>query len=92
MMKVRFRRQAEADLSGIVEWFEDVAPEAVANILADIYRSIDQLIDFPRSGTKVPGQGFRRIVTHRYHFKIAYEIGDSTIIVVGIFRFQNRDS
>lgn len=92
MMTVQFRRQAEADLQGIVEWFEGVAPHSVAEILGDIYRSIDQLIDFPRSGTKVPGQRFRRIVTQRYHFKIAYEIEAKSIVVVGIFRFQNRNS
>lgn len=92
MMQIHFRRQAETDLREIVEWFENVAPESVANVLGDIYRTIDQLIDFPRSGTKVPGRSFRRIVTHRYHFKVAYEIEVSTIIIIGIFRFQNRES
>ena len=91
MMKVSFRRKAEDDLRGIVEWYEGVAPEAVANVMSDIYRSIDQLIDFPRSGSKVPRQRFRRMVTRRYHFKIAYEIDDETIAIVGIYRYQNRD-
>lgn len=91
MMKIRFRRHAEADLQGIVDWFEGVAPEALGNIAGDIYRSIDQLIDFPRSGIKVPGRTFRRIVTHKYRFKIAYEIDDESIVVIGIYRFQNRD-
>ncbi len=89
-MKVIFRRKAEDDLRGIMEWYEGIAPESVGNILGDIYRSIDQLIDFPRSGTKVPKQRFRRLVTRRYHFKIAYEINDDTVEIVGIFRFQNR--
>lgn len=91
MMKVRFRLQAEADLRGIIDWFEGVAPESVANILDDIYRSIDQLIDFPRSGIRVPGYEFRRIVTRRFHFKIAYEIDKDSIVVLGVYRYQNRD-
>ncbi len=37
MMKVSFRRKAEDDLRGIVEWYEEIAPEAVGNILSDIY-------------------------------------------------------
>ena len=90
-MKVRFRRHAEADLQCMVDWFEGVAPEAVTRILSDISRSIDQLIDFPRSGIKVPGRRYRRIVTHKYRFKIAYEIDEDAIIIVGIFRFQNRE-
>ncbi len=92
MMSVHFRRQAEADLRNIVEWYKGAAPESVGNILADIYRSIDQLIDFPRSGVKVPGQPLRRIVTHRYHFKIAYEVEGNSVVIVGIFRFQNRNT
>jgi plasmid stabilization system protein ParE len=91
MMKVRFRLQAEADLREIIDWFKGVAPESVANILDDIYRSIDQLIDFPRSGIKVPAHGFRRIVTRKYHFKIAYEIDEDSVVVLGIYRYQNRD-
>ncbi|MEP7221100.1 MAG: type II toxin-antitoxin system RelE/ParE family toxin [Novosphingobium sp.] len=92
MMKVTFRREADADLRGIAEWYEAVAPGSLAGILSDIYRSIDQLIDFPRSGTKVPGSLLRRIVSRKHHFKIPYEIGDGAIIIVGIFRYQNRQS
>lgn len=92
MMAVSFRERAEADLRSIVEWYEGVAPEAVENILSDIYRSIDQLIDHPRSGIAVPGRRFRRIVTRRYHFKIAYEVMPRSIVILGIFRYQNREA
>jgi plasmid stabilization system protein ParE len=89
-MPVKFRKQAESDLRAIIEWYDAV--RAVAPVLSDIYRSIDQLIDFPRSGPKVPGHRFRRLVTRKYHFKIAYEIGDEAIIILGIYRYQNRNS
>jgi len=91
MNKVIFRREADADLRAIVEWYEGVAPDAVNAILADIYRSIDQLIDFPRSGPKVSGQRFRRIVTQKYHFKIAYLVDPDAVVIIGIFRYQNRE-
>ena len=92
MMSVRFRKEAEADLRGIISWYDVVAPEAGPNILSDIYRSIDQLTRYPRSGMAVPDRSFRRIATLKYHFKIAYEIGEDRIIILGIFRYQNRDS
>ena len=68
------------------------APAAVAAILSDIYHSIDQLIAFPRSGPRVPGHRFRRIVTPKYHFKIAYTAEHETITILGIYRFQDRES
>lgn len=39
----------------------------------------------------VPDRPFRRIVTRDYHFKIAYEVADD-VIVIGIFRHQDRES
>ena len=31
-----------------------------------------------------------RIVSRRYHFKIAYEIVGDSVVIVGIFRYQDR--
>lgn len=89
-MRVVFRKRAEADLRQIVAWYEDVAPEAIPQILDDIYRKIDFLTRFPRTGAKVPGTPFHRATTRRYHFKLAYEFRGDTLVVVGIFRFQDR--
>ena len=91
MMKVRFRRQAEVDILGITDWFGEVAPEAVPRILDDIYATIDRLIDFPRSGVKVPQLALRRIVTRKYRFKIAYDLTPDSIVIIGVFRFQDRE-
>ena len=89
-MRIVFRRRAEADLRGIIAWYEQVAPESVQRIFDDIYRSIDFLIDSPRLGMPIEGTPFHRIVTRRYHFKIAYEVKGRSIFIVGIYRFQNR--
>ena len=90
-MKLVFRKEAEADLRSIIDYFEGVAPEAVGNILSDIYRSINLLTRFPRAGTPVPDRHYRRIVTIKYHFKIAYEVSEQEIVVLGIFRYQDRE-
>jgi plasmid stabilization system protein ParE len=71
-MQILFRSRAESDLSRIIAWFDQVAPDSVPRILDDIYRSIDFLLDFPRLGVPVSGTPFRRTVTRRFHFKIAY--------------------
>jgi plasmid stabilization system protein ParE len=91
-MRVVFRKRAEADLRGIVAWYEQVAPDSLKRILDDIYRSIDILMDSPGLGMPIEGTRFRRIVTRRYHFKIAYEPTRENILIVGIYRFQNRST
>jgi plasmid stabilization system protein ParE len=91
MNTVRFRKRAEADLREIVQWYDTVAPHVTGAILADIYRSIDQLTAYPRSGEAVPGQSFRRIVTRKYRYRIVYAIAPRQIVVIGIFRHQDRN-
>ena len=54
MTTVVFRKEAEADLRSIIVYYEEVAPDALPNILSDIYRSIDQLARYPHSGMAVP--------------------------------------
>ena len=90
-MQIQFHRQAEADLRSVMTYYEDVAPESLPNIVADIYRAIDQLTHFPRIGMQVEGRDYRRLVTIKYHFKVAYEIGDDRVIILGIFRYQDRE-
>jgi plasmid stabilization system protein ParE len=90
-MRVIFRAEAAADLRSIIAYYEEVAPEALANILSDIYRSIDQLTRFPRIGMPVADRPFRRLVTLKYHFKVAYEVHGDLILILGIFRHQDRE-
>jgi plasmid stabilization system protein ParE len=91
MTKVLFRAEAEADLRSIIAYFEEHAPDSIGRILSDIQRAIDLLTRFPRAGMQVPERPFRRIVTRKYHFKVAYDVGDDGVIVVlGIFRYQDR--
>jgi plasmid stabilization system protein ParE len=91
MMQIQFRKEAEADLDSIITYYEDVAPESLPNILSDIYRSIDHLVHFPRLGMQVEGCDYRRLVTIKYHFKVAYEVGDGSVVIIGIFRYQDRE-
>ena len=90
MRRIIFRKEAEADLRDIISYYEEVAPTSVGNILSDVYRSIDQLVHFPHLGMQVEDRTYRRIVTLKYHFKVAYEVGEDRIVILGIFRYQAR--
>ncbi len=91
MRRIIFRKEAEADLRGIIAYYEDIAPASVSNILSDISRSIDQLVHFPHLGMQVDERSYRRIVTLKYHFKVAYEVGDDDILILGVFRYQDTE-
>ncbi len=90
-MRIIFRTEAAADLRSIIAYYEEVAPEALVNILADIHRAIDQLALFPHIGIAVSDRSFRRLVTLKYHFKVAYEVQEDMILILGIFRYQDRE-
>lgn len=83
---------ARDDLRAIKAYYREVAPHAVAGIRADIRASLDLIAAYPYIAPQVPGESFRRRVTRRYHFKIIYEVREAEIAVIGIFRFQNRET
>lgn len=91
MKRIIFRKEAETDLRTTIEYYEELAPDAVSNILDDIFRSIDRLVHFPHLGMQVEARSYRRIVTLKYHFKVAYEVREDRVIILGIFRYQDRE-
>lgn len=91
MKRIIFRKEAETDLRAIIEYYEKLAPSAVRNILTDIFQSIDRLVHFPHLGMQVDARSYRRIVTLKYHFKVAYEVGEDRVIILGVFRYQDRE-
>ena len=91
MKDIVFRSEAETDLRAILAYYEDVAPHVVAEILEDINRSLALLQRHPFLGAPVAKRPFRRIVTRRYHFKIAYLDEPERLVILGLFRFQNRE-
>lgn len=91
MRRIRFREEARNDLAAIQAFHDSVDPDIFTKLLTDINRSLDQLQRFPLSGMQVAGREFRRIVTRKYHFRIAYSVGEEWIDILGVFRFQDRE-
>lgn len=79
------------DIRAIAEWYDRVDPNVTERIRIDLQRSFKLLLDFPQAGAAVTKRKFRRIVTRRYHFKIAYSIRGDHIEVLGVYRLQNRE-
>lgn len=90
-MRVVFRKRAEADLRRIIAYYDGMSPGAASPVLDDIYRTINLLSDFPRVGMPLDKLPFRRIVTRRFHFKVAYAITGDAVTIIGIFRFEDRE-
>ncbi|MBX9883693.1 MAG: type II toxin-antitoxin system RelE/ParE family toxin [Novosphingobium sp.] len=89
-MQIHFSQRAIDDLDAIIAWYDEIAPDSTRRIVADIERALRRLQDFPQSGPATGHHELRRIVTLRYHFKIAYRIAPTAIVVIGIFRHQDR--
>jgi plasmid stabilization system protein ParE len=92
MKAVRFSAKAADDLHAIIAHYGEVAPYATSNVLSDIFRSIQQVSQFPNSGAPVPNRNFRKAVSLKYQFKIIYITSDGALFVLGVFRHQGRES
>ena len=90
MKPIRFSPRADIDLVEIAAYYERIAPDVLARIRADIERGLDLIKDYPERTALVSGTSYRRHVTSRYRFKIAYRVHTGHIAVLGIYRFQNR--
>jgi hypothetical protein len=90
-MQVCFRSKALTDLKQTIDYFDGISPGLAGKIVADIDRSISLLKDYPHLGAAVAGHPLRRVVTRKYGFKIAYQATARAIVIIGIFRFQDRE-
>ena len=91
MTTMTFRAKALEDIRAIAQWYDHIDPDVMERITIDLQRSFRILLDFPHAGSIVAKRKFRRIVTRRYHFKIAYSLRGDHIEVLGIYRFQDRE-
>lgn len=90
MKPIKFRLRADRDIEQIIAYYLRLAPEAVPGIAADIDRSLGLIEEDPERYPPVSGTPYRRLVTRRYKFKIAYRVRPDVIEIVGIYRYQNR--
>jgi len=85
-MKVKWTRDAIADLNRLHAFLEPVAREAAARIIQQLAHAPDKLVEFPRLGEKLeqyaPSE-VRRIIVGRYEMR--YEIAEATIFILRLW-------
>jgi plasmid stabilization system protein ParE len=80
---VTIRPRAKADLQQAHEWYEEQCPGLGDEFLADMAESFVRLEDDPER-FPVYYRSFRRVLAHRFPYKIFYRMAESDIIVVRI--------
>jgi toxin ParE1/3/4 len=83
-MKLRFTPRATADLIEITDYLYERNPAAARRVRAAIYKSLQNLLLFPRLGRRQRTDGVRKLVTHPYRYLVYYVIdepGDDIVIL-----------
>ena len=83
-MKVRYTRQAVADLLGIADYIRDRNPSAATGVETAVQSTIDLLAEYPRIGRDRPDLDARALGIPRYRYTAYYRIEGDEIWVVHI--------
>ncbi len=83
-MKVRYTRQAVADLLGIADYIRDRNPSAAVDVETAVRSTIDLLADYPKIGRDRPELDARALGVPRYPYTAYYRIERDEIWIVHI--------
>lgn len=83
-MKVRYTRQAIADLLGIADYIRDRNPSAAIDVETAVRSTIDLLADYPKIGRDRPELDARALGVPRYPYTAYYRIERDEIWIVHI--------
>ena len=92
MKDVRFLASAQADLRDIDNYYRNIDPDVAARILKDIESAIAFLKEHPRMGRPTQQRGVRGKLSRRYRYRIVYRVTRNAVVIIGIYRFQNRST
>jgi toxin ParE1/3/4 len=81
--RVIVRPKAEADLRETAHWYESRRPSLGGQFLDEISEAL-HLLEYTPERQPLYYRGFRRMQTHRFHYKIFYRIEDNDVIVVRV--------
>lgn len=83
-MKVRYTRQAVADLLGIADYIRDRNPSAAIDVETAVRSTIDLLADYPKIGRDRLELNARALGVPRYPYTVYYRIERDEIWIVHI--------
>ncbi|MGF1609936.1 MAG: type II toxin-antitoxin system RelE/ParE family toxin [Kiloniellales bacterium] len=89
-MRIRYDRQAIAQLDHILAYIARDNPRAAAKTVRYIRQSVRRLTIFPRSGRPGAVKGTRELVAPGTAYIVVYRATDDEIQVLGVFHGAQR--
>ena len=91
-MKLRFTPRSIENINSASDYLHARNPSAAERVLADIYRSLERLLVFPRAGHIQHVPGVRKLVTPKYSYLIYYTLNDATgeVVVLNVKHPRQR--
>jgi plasmid stabilization system protein ParE len=90
-MKLRLTDDAINDLNQIKTYYARFEGSAETNVINDLNMAFDFILTNPQAGLNINEFGTQRVISQKYSYVIVYDVIDSFIDVLGIYRHQNRD-
>ena len=88
-MNVTLRPEAQADLEGAAQWYEEHRRGLGGRLLDEVLRTIGLIAENPRRCPRVHGE-IRRGVTRRFPFGVFYLIENDAVVVIAVMH-ASRD-
>jgi plasmid stabilization system protein ParE len=87
------RREAEADITGAVIWYEQQLPGLGLKFLAEIHAAIQRVQRNPLAHLRLRQQPeVRRILARRFPYRIFYLVRTDAIVVFAVLHAARHDS
>ena len=85
MAELIWTEESERWLKDIYEYIARDNPDAAASVVNGVYERAQTLIQFPESGYRYEGSAQDVRILLYGHYRIAYTIEKSEIIILGVF-------
>jgi toxin ParE1/3/4 len=81
-MNVRYTPRARDDLGAILAYIDERSPQGARNVARALYKTINLIGQFPRSGRLAGEQGTRVLPVGRYPYLVYWSVegGDAWIV------------
>jgi hypothetical protein len=93
-VRIRFHLDAAADLATAGDWYESQVPGLGADLLDEVGRALDAIVERPGTWPLWPGVaeafGVRRFLLLRFPFAIAYLSDRDGLVVVAVAHLRRR--
>ena len=84
-MRLRWRLSAVSDLAEIRDFISENDPEAARAVVDRVFRSVDRLEAFPKSGRVGQVLGTRELVVPGLPYIVVYTCDDTDVSIIGVF-------